>query len=204
MDRSYSKTARFVEFLSRVYRRSENLELFVFSDSDWAIDESDRKSTSGSGSKVSGFGSVVSWTSTKQGCVALSFREAEYVSLALNAQEAVYLQGLLTFFCLMAVDTPVLLCVENQEALVLVSTSVALKQAKHKETRHYFIRQLVEKEGIQLSYVFTTWLMSSPRSLPSLPSMSSLCQSATLIVNLTLASLTTQLFYFTHFYVCYN
>ena len=44
--------------------------------------------------KLSRSGSVVSWASKKQGCVALSSCEAEYVSLALAAQEAVCLQGL--------------------------------------------------------------------------------------------------------------
>ena len=38
--------------------------------------------------KLSRSGSVVSWASKKQGCVALSSCEAEYVSLALAAQEA--------------------------------------------------------------------------------------------------------------------
>ena len=143
------------ESLSLVYNRSENLELFGFSDSDWATDKEDRKSISGFCFKLSRCGSVVSWASKKQGCVALSSCEAEYVSLALAAQEAVYLQGLLTFFCLMTVDTPVLLCGDNQGALALASKPVAHKRAKHIETRHHFIRQLVEDKRIQLSYVPT-------------------------------------------------
>ena len=138
-----------------VYNRSENLELFGFSDSDWATDKDDRKSTSGFCFKLSRSGSVVSWASKKQGCVALSSCEAEYVSFALAAQEAVYLQGLLTFFCLMTVDTPVLLCGDNQGALALASNPVAHKRAKQIETRHHFIRQLVEDKRIQLSYVST-------------------------------------------------
>ena len=143
------------ESLSLVYNCSENLELFGFSDSDWATDKDDSKSTSGFCFKLSRSGSVVSWASKKQGCVALSSCEAEYVSLALAAQEAVYLQGLLTFFCLMTVDTPVLLCGDNQRALALASNPVAHKRAKHIETRHHFIRQLVEDKRIQLSYVST-------------------------------------------------
>ena len=143
------------ESLSLVYNRSENLELFGFSDSDWATDKDDCKSTSGFCFKLSRSVSVVSWASKKQGCVALSSCEAEYVSLALAAQEAVYLQGLLLFFCLMTVDTPVLLCGDNQGALALASNPVAHKRAKHIETRHHFIRQLVEDKRIQLSYVPT-------------------------------------------------
>ena len=75
--------------------------------------------------------------------------------MALAAQEAVFLQGLLTFFCLMTVDTPALLCGDNQGALALASNPVAHKLTKHIETRHHFIRQLVEDKRIQLSHVST-------------------------------------------------
>ena len=136
------------ESLSLVYNRSENLELFGFTDSDWATDKDDRKSTSGFCFKLSRSGSVVSCASKKQGCVALSSCGAESVSLALAAQESVYFQGLLTFFCLMTVDTPVLLCGDNQGALALASNPVTHKCAKHIATRHHFIRQLVEDKRI--------------------------------------------------------
>ena len=55
----------------------------------------------------------------------------------------------------MTVDTPVLLCGDNQGALALASNPVAHKQAKHIETRHHLIRQIVEDKRIQLSYVST-------------------------------------------------
>ena len=116
------------EFLSVVYNRSENLQLLGFLDSNWATDNDDRHSTSGFCFILNCFGSVVSWVFKKQGYVALSSCEAEYVSLALAAQEAVYLKGLLTFFCLMTVDTPVLLCGYNQGALALASNLVATKE----------------------------------------------------------------------------
>ena len=101
------------------------------------------------------FFSVLPWASKKQGQVTRSSCEGEYVSLALAAQETVYLQGLLTFFCLMTMETPVLLCGDNQGALALASNPVAHKSAKHIETRHHFIHELVEDKLIQLSYVST-------------------------------------------------
>ena len=85
--------------------------------------------------------------------MALSSCGAENVSLALAAQEAVCLQGLLTFFSLMTVDSPILLCGDNQGALAPESNSVAHKRAKHIETRHHTFHQLVEDKRIQLSYV---------------------------------------------------
>ena len=101
------------------------------------------------------FGSFVSWASKKQVCVALSSCESEYVSLTLAAVAAIYLQDLLTFFCLMMVDMPVLFCVDNQGALAQASNPVAHKQAKHIKPLRPSIRQLVEDKRIQLSYVST-------------------------------------------------
>ena len=69
------------ESLSLVYNRSGNLTLFGFSDSYWATVKDYRKSTSGFCFKLSRSGSVVSWASKRQGCVALNSCEAEYVSL---------------------------------------------------------------------------------------------------------------------------
>ena len=108
-------------------------------------------STSGFCFKLSRSCSVVSWASKKQGCVVLSSFEAGYVSLALAAHETVYLQGFLSFFCLMTVDPPVLLCCDNRGAIALASNPVPHKRGKHIETRHHFFRQLVKDERIQLS-----------------------------------------------------
>ena len=154
------------ESRSLVYNRSENLDLFGFPDSVWATDKDDRMSTSGFCFKLSCFGSVVSWASKEQGCVALGFCEAEYVSLVLSAHEAVYLHDLLTFLCLMMVDTPVLLCGDNQGALALASNPVAHNRDKHMKTRNHFFRQLVEDKRINcpMSPQRTTWLISSPRT----------------------------------------
>ena len=63
-----------------------------YSDADWAGDINDRKSTSGYVFQMSG--AAVTWRSKKQGCVALSTAEAEYVALCSAAQESVWLRRL--------------------------------------------------------------------------------------------------------------
>ena len=106
--------------------------------------------------------------------MALSSCEAEYASLALAAQEAVYLQGLLAFFCLMTVDTPVLLCGDNQGALALASNPVAHKRAKHKKPDTTSSVNWLRTNAINClisPQKQTSWLIPSPRTY--LPSMSS-------------------------------
>ena len=71
------------------FTRSGSADCTGFSDADWAGDIDDRKSMSGYIFKVGD--APVSWKSVKQSCVALSTAKAEYISLTLAAQEAIWL-----------------------------------------------------------------------------------------------------------------
>jgi len=72
------------------YNKGLSDECLGYSDSDWAGDIGDRKSTSGYVFQICG--TAVSWRSRKQSCVALSTAEAEYIALANAAQEAIWIQ----------------------------------------------------------------------------------------------------------------
>ena len=65
-----------------------------YSDSDWAGDVSDRKSTSAYVFMIAG--SAVSWCSRKQTITATSSCEAEYVAMSMTCKEAIWLKRLLT------------------------------------------------------------------------------------------------------------
>src|SRR5664279_4378020 len=62
------------------YPMGTSFDLIGYSDSDWAGDKVDRKSTSGACQFLGR--SLVSWSSKKQNCVATSSTEAEYISAA--------------------------------------------------------------------------------------------------------------------------
>ena len=81
-------------YLALLYRKNELKSCVGFSDADWAGDLDERKSTSGYIFQLSG--AAISWRSKKQAYVALSTAEAEYIALASAAQEAVWVQQLLT------------------------------------------------------------------------------------------------------------
>ena len=60
-----------------------------FIDADWASDVNNQKSTSGFVFMLRG--GVISWGSKKQGSVALSSTEAEYIAIAHATEEAIWL-----------------------------------------------------------------------------------------------------------------
>ena len=77
-----------------LYKKSNSNSCEGFSDSDWASDVNDCKSTSGYIFQVGG--TAISWRSWKQSCAALSTAEAEYIALSQAAQEAIWLRQLYT------------------------------------------------------------------------------------------------------------
>ena len=60
------------------YRRSDGVSLIGFTDSDWAGNVADQKSTSGCCFSLGS--TALLWFSRKQKSVALSFAEAEYMA----------------------------------------------------------------------------------------------------------------------------
>ncbi len=74
--------------------KSGESELVGFSDSDWAGDIDDRRSTSGYLFKLSG--APISWRSKKQTSIALSTAEAECIALSSATQEAMWLKQLMS------------------------------------------------------------------------------------------------------------
>ena len=86
--------------LGILYSQKSSGECVGYSDADWAGDINDRKSTSGYIFQISG--AAVTWRSKKQGCLALSTAEAEYVALSSAAQESVWLSWLFNFLLLIS------------------------------------------------------------------------------------------------------
>jgi hypothetical protein len=101
-----------------LYRRGES-HLLGYSNSDWAGDRDDRKSTTG---YLFLLGSTpITWRSQKQPCIALSSTEAEYVALSSYAKEATWLQRLLRELKILPVSSriPTEIRCDNQSAIKL-------------------------------------------------------------------------------------
>ena len=125
-------------------------ELIGYSDSDFAGDSTDRKSTSGHIFFLGGMS--VSWSSQKQSIVALSSCEAEYIAATSATCQAVWMSRLLGE--LMRTEAmKVKLLVENQSAITLSKNPVHHNRTKHIDTRYHFVRQCVEEKKIEVEFV---------------------------------------------------
>ena len=132
-------------------------EVVGFSDSDWAGDISDRKSTSGF--VFIQAGGAISWKSSKQTCVALSTAEAEYIALAAAVQEALWLQQLETDLLNKSIEETIMF-EDNQSTIALAKSQPIHGKTKHVDIRYHFTRSMVEAGKIKLKYCPTETMIA--------------------------------------------
>lgn len=119
-------------------------------DADWASDSTDRKSISGYAFFF--MGSLVSWSSVKQKCIALSSTEAEYYAMSHAFKEALWLCVFLKSLDL-PVPRPFPILSDNQAACALSQSAAISQRSKHIDIRHHFIREHVKEGSFS-----TTWI----------------------------------------------
>jgi hypothetical protein len=133
------------------YPKGSLFDLLGYSDSDYAGCKVDRKSTTGTCQFLGR--SLVSWSSKKQNCVALSTAEAEYIAPGACCAQLLWMKQTLRDFGCEFNKIP-LLC-DNESAIKLANNPVQHSRTKHIDIRHYFLRDYEAKGDIELFHVST-------------------------------------------------
>jgi len=123
----------------------------AFSDSDWAGDQVQRKSTSGYVVKMNG-GPVI-WGSRKQKTFATSSAEAEYYALGEVFKEVLFLRNFLSEIGLDQDGIPTEVRCDNKPAID--ATYNGMSRMKHIALRHNFLKDHVDNGNIKLDWVST-------------------------------------------------
>ena len=132
------------------YSVSDDCKLVGYSDSDWAGDSDDRKSTTGF---VFFLGDTAfTWMSKKQPIVTLSTCEAEYVAATTCVSHAIWLRNLLKELNMSQIE-PTEIHVDNKSAIALAKNPVYHDRSKHIDTRYHYIRECITKQDVKLEYV---------------------------------------------------
>jgi transposase InsO family protein len=130
-----------------VYRKGEEQELIGYSDSDYAGDQDDRKSTSGYVFMLSA--GAVSWCSKKQPVVTLSTTEAEFIAAASSACQAVWLRRILQQLGHEPRKSTTIYC-DNSSTIKLSKNPVLHGRSKHIDVRFHFLRELTKDKVVEL------------------------------------------------------
>ncbi|PKU86178.1 Retrovirus-related Pol polyprotein from transposon TNT 1-94 [Dendrobium catenatum] len=132
--------------------RSGSHELIAYSDSDWAGDPSNRKSTSGYCAFLGD--TLISWFVKKQKTVARSSTEAEYRALATAATDLIWLRRLLAEFHISSTKPTLLLC-DNISVIALAHNPIFHARTKHVEIDFHFIRDCIKNQVLKIAHVYT-------------------------------------------------
>uniref|UniRef100_A0A2N9IXX5 CCHC-type domain-containing protein n=1 Tax=Fagus sylvatica TaxID=28930 RepID=A0A2N9IXX5_FAGSY len=128
------------------------LSLTAFTDSDWAGDPMDRRSTTG---LIVFLGhNPITWQSKKQPTVARSSTEAEYRALANCAADLAWVRMVLKDLGIFLHAPPTIWC-DNLSALALATNPVFHARTKHVEVDYHFIREKVTNRDLQLHHIST-------------------------------------------------
>ncbi|GKA42680.1 retrovirus-related pol polyprotein from transposon TNT 1-94, partial [Tanacetum coccineum] len=101
---------------------------------------------------------LVSWSSKKQDCTALSTAEAEYVSLSACCAQVIWMRTQLTDYGYHFNKIPIY-C-DSKSAIAISCNLVQHSRTKHIAVRYHFIKEHVEKGTIELYFVKTDYQLA--------------------------------------------
>ena len=120
-----------------------------YADADWAEDK-DRKSISGNIFIMAG--GAIAWSVKKQGSVALSTLEAEYVSLSHATRHVLWHQMLIQELGFKP-EQPFNLNNDNHRAIGLTHDPQFHGQSKHIDICHHFLRELIKRSNLKIHHI---------------------------------------------------
>uniref|UniRef100_A0A2N9GS34 Reverse transcriptase Ty1/copia-type domain-containing protein n=1 Tax=Fagus sylvatica TaxID=28930 RepID=A0A2N9GS34_FAGSY len=130
--------------------RESSLDLYAFSDADWAGCPTTRCSTTGFCTFLGS--NCISWSAKKQPTVSRSSTEAEYRAMASTAAELTWISFILRDIGVSQAQPPVLFC-DNLSALHMSVNPVLHARTKHIAIDYHFVREKVALGSLLTRFV---------------------------------------------------
>ena len=159
------KYLRRTKDLFLVYGGDEELVVKGYSDASFDTDPDDSRSQSGYVFTLNG--GAVSWKSSKQGSVADSTTEAEYMAASEAAKEGVWIKKFITELGVVpSVLGPMELYCDNSGAIIQAKEPRSHQKVKHIHRKYHLIREYVEDGIVELSKIHTDLNVADPFTKP--------------------------------------
>jgi hypothetical protein len=129
----------------------------VYTDASFACRQKERKSTTGYCIKMAG--ACISWSSSKQGSIALSTTESEIIALSEGLKESEWFYHILKELGFVH-KLPIQVWCDSHGAIATCTNPGNHKSTKHIETRYLFGRDLIEKGRIKVDYLHTSRMIA--------------------------------------------
>ncbi|XP_072084630.1 secreted RxLR effector protein 161-like [Arachis hypogaea] len=144
-----------------IYKRSSQLEVISYSDSDFGGCADTRKSTFG---YLFLFGeAAISWKSSKQSVVATSTMEAEFVACFEAINQALWLRNFISGLGIVdSIARPLKIYCDNSAAVFFSKNDRYSKGAKHMEIKYFGVKEEVQKQRVSIEHVRTELMIADP------------------------------------------
>ena len=143
------------------YRRSDNIEIVGYSDSDYAGCVDSRKSTFGYLFLLAG--GAVSWKCGKQSVIATSTMEAEFVACFEATVHALWLRNLISGLGIVdSIAKPLRIYCDNSAAVFFSKNDRYSKGAKHMEIKYLSVKEEVQKRRVTFEHIRTNMMLADP------------------------------------------
>ncbi|XP_057990617.1 secreted RxLR effector protein 161-like [Hevea brasiliensis] len=148
------------------YKRSGNLEVIGYSNSDFAGCIDDRKST---GYIFMMSGGAVSWKSAKQTLIATSTMEAEYVACYEATCQAIWLKKLISSMLVVeSISRSLTIYCDNAHAVYFSQNHRNSSRTKHFDVKFLFVREKICESQTRIEHITTDRMIADPltKALP--------------------------------------
>jgi hypothetical protein len=143
------------------YRRSDNLQVVGYSDSDHAGCVDSKKSTSGYVFTLAG--GAISWKSSKQTIVASSTMQAEFIACYEATGQAVWLKNFIPGLKVVDnISKPLLLYCDNEPAVFYANNNKSSDAAKHIDIKYHVVMHRIQDQTTNVKHISTTRMLADP------------------------------------------
>ena len=149
------------------YRKSDQLEIIGYSDSDFAGCRDSMKSTSGYIYLL--VGGAISWKSVKQSIIASSTMTAEFVACYEASNHGIWLRNFVTGLRIMdGIERPLKLFCDNKSAVLYFNNRSSTK-SKFIDIKFLVVKERVQSGLISIEHIGTNSMIADPltKGLPS-------------------------------------
>ncbi|RVW92737.1 Copia protein [Vitis vinifera] len=144
-----------------MYRRTSNLEVVGYSDSDFAGCVDSRKSTFGYIFILAG--GAISWRSVKQTMTTTSTMEAEFISCFEATSHGVWLKSFISGLRVMdSISRPLSIYCDNLAAVFMAKNNKSGSRSKHINIKYLAIRERVKEKKVVIEHISTELMIADP------------------------------------------
>lgn len=152
------------------YRRSDQLEIIGYSDSDFAGCQDSRKSTLGYIYLLAG--GAISWKSAKQTLVATSTMEAEFVACYEASNQAIWLRNFVAGLRIVSgIERPLKLYCDNNSAVLFSNNNRSSSRSKYIEIKFLAVKERVQSGQISIEHIGTDSMIADPLTKAVIPKL---------------------------------